>query len=423
MNLQVTGCNHRTAPVESRERLAFSPVELPHALARWQTDFGDVELVIVSTCNRVELYTAAESELPPAATVLRFLREQREAAAELPTEAFYHYRARDAVRHLFRVSASLDSLIVGEAQILSQVKDSYQAANEAGTTGPLTHAWFQAALKTARRVNAETALQQRRVSIPSVAVGDFGRRIFERFDDKQVLVLGAGEMGDETLRYLREEGARWINVVNRSTARAEQLAARWQGTALPWSQRYAALDAADVVVSTTGAGEPIVSLEDFKREVAPRYDRPLFILDLAIPRDFDPALGNQPGVYLYCLDDLEDAARRNREQRDREIPAAEQIVEQETDRFLASLRHRARGVLIRQLREDWHEVKEEELQRLFNKLSDLDDRNRREIQVAFDRLVNKLLHPPLESLRDEDDGASTGTLLEALRKLFRLREH
>ncbi len=418
MKLQVIGCNHRTASVEVRQRLALAGNEIPRVLENFVDQFPGSEVVIVSTCNRVEIYTAAEEHLPSFDDVVRFLATHRPASDDIPTEAFYHYRHAEAVRHLFRVAASLDSMVVGEAQILAQVKEAYRIAVETETTGPITHAWFQSALKTARRVASETALQQRRVSIPSVAVGDFGRRIFERFDDKMVLVVGAGEMADETLRYLREEGAVMVSVVNRSPDKAKELAAKWKGTAHPWEHLFAALDAADIVVSTTGAGEPIVRFEDFRKTVSPRYERPLFILDLAVPMDFERSIGDLPGVYLYCIDDLEEACARNRQERDREIPVAEKIVDQETKAFLTTLQQRISGPLIRRLREDWHEVKEAELARLFNKLPDIDDKAKREIRIAFDRLVNKLLHPPLESLREP----SAGTLLEAVKKLFRLND-
>ena len=224
-----------------------------------------------------------------------------------------HLRLRagdEAVQHLFTVAASLDSMVVGEPQILAQVKQAYQLATEEGSTGPLLHAAFQAALKAAKRVAGETTIQQRRVSIPSVAVADFAQQIFERFDDKHTLVIGAGEMAEETLRYLKDQGARDVTVVNRSPERALELAGRWGGRARPWDDLLAAMAEADLVISTTGAEEPIVTLEQFLTVEPRRHGRPLFILDLAVPRDFDPAIGDRPEVYLYSIDDLREACER-----------------------------------------------------------------------------------------------------------------
>ncbi len=327
-----------------------------------------------------------------------------------------------AMRHLFGVAASLDSMVLGEPQILAQVKQAYQAASELQSTGPLLHMAFQAAIRVARRVSSETAIHQRRVSIPSVAVADFARQIFERFDDKETLVIGAGEMAEETLRYLRDEGARRITVVNRSFERAIQRARAWQGQARPWEELHSALAAADLVISTTGAGKPVVTLEDFRRIHAARGQRPLLVLDLAVPRDFDPLIGDRPDVYLYSVDDLQAACQSNRLLRDKELPAAVRIVEQETRRFMADMYHRATGPVIQQLREGWHKPKEDELRRLMNRLPNLDQRAQDEIRQSFDRLVNKLLHPPLESLRDESQNGVPHGLLDALARLFQLRD-
>jgi glutamyl-tRNA reductase len=271
-------------------------------------------------------------------------------------------------------------------------------------------------------VAGETAIHQRRVSIPSVAVADFARQIFERFDDKEVLVIGAGEMAEETLRYLQDEGAWRVTVVNRSFDRAVQLAQQWDGRALPWDDLPKALAAADLVISTTAAGQPILTLDQFAAVEARRLERPLFVLDLAVPRDFEPAIGNRPDVYLYSIDDLQAACQRNRAKRDKELPAAMHIIEQETARFMAEMYHRAVGPVIERLRLGWQKPKEEELQRLLNKVPELDDRAKDEIRRSFDRLVNKLLHPPLESLRDESREGVPRGLLDALKRLFQLKD-
>jgi len=423
MKLQVIGCSHHTAPIAVRERLAFSAEQTAAALARLRAEHGDVEAVLLSTCNRVELYTAAESgDCPSGQQLARFLAGFHGLEAAEVDGLLYERADEEAVRHLFTVAASLDSMVVGEPQILAQVKQAYQLATELQSAGPLMHLAFQAAMKAARRVAGETAIQQRRVSVPSVAVADFAQQIFERFDDKHTLVIGAGDMAEETLQYLKAEGARRITVVNRSLRRAEELAERWQGRALPWDRLVEAVVEADLVISTTGSEEQVVTLENFLAIESRRYERPLFVLDLAVPRDFDPAVGDRPEVYLYSIDDLQEACRRNRKERERELPAATRIIRQETERFLADLHHRATAPVIRRLQQDWQKPKEEELRRLLNKLPDLDERARDEIRQAFDRLINKLLHPPLESLRDESRHGIPSALVDALAKLFQLKD-
>jgi len=424
MKVQMIGCSHHQSSVAVRERLAFGPAQVGVALEQLRRKFPKVEAVLLSTCNRVEIYTAAEQPdaSPTHEQVAQFMADFHGLPIYEIFDDLFERTGEDAVRHLFTVAASLDSMVVGEPQILSQVKQAYELAKGYQSTGPLTHGIFQTAVRVAKRVTTETNLHQRRVSIPSIAVGDFAAQIFERFDDKHVLVIGAGEMGEETLRYLQNEGAHDVAVVNRSLERAEKLAAAWRGRAVAWEKLPEELVRADLVISTTGAGEPIVKLADYKRIEAARYQRPLFVLDLAMPRDFEPAIGDRLGVYLYSIDDLQAACQKNRQARDEELPGAIHIVEEETARFMAELNHRATAPIIKRLREGWQTPKEDELRRLFNKLPELDERTRNEISVSFDRLVNKLLHPPLESLRSESEQGPPHGLLEALKRLFQIKD-
>jgi glutamyl-tRNA reductase len=424
MKVQVVGCSHHNSSVSVRERLAFSPDQAASALADLRQRFPQAEAVLLSTCNRVELYTAvADARFAPTHhQLVDFLAGFHGLKLDEVFDDLFERDGEDAIRHLFTVAASLDSMVVGEPQILAQVKQAYELAKQRQAAGPLTHLAFQAAVKVARRVANETSISQKRVSIPSVAV-EFAGQIFERFDDKRVLVVGAGDMAAETLRYLRDEGARRVTVVNRNLARARQLADEWRGDCLPWEQLFEGLVSADLVVSTTGADQPIVDWPLFARVEAARDQRPLFVLDLAIPRDFDPAIGRHGrNVYLYSIDDLEATCRRNREERQGELPRALEIVEQETARFMADLHHRATGPLIARLKEGWRQPMEDELRRLFNRLGDLDERSREEIATSFDRLINKLLHPPLESLRDESRHGTPHGLLDALRRLFQIKD-
>ena len=415
MKVQVVGCSHHGTSISVRERLAFSPEQACAALDHWRREFPKVEAVLLSTCNRVEVYAATEDAAAPArAQVAQFLARFHDLDPADFSEHLYQYTGQQAVRHLFTVACSLDSMVVGEPQILSQVKQAYQLAAGQNNTGPLLHLAFQGALRVARRVASETAIHTRRVSIPSVAVADFAQQIFERFDDKHTVVIGAGEMAEDTLRYLQNEGAHQITVINRNFERADELALKWHGRAVPWEQLGETLAVADLVIGTTGAGEPVVTIEQFQRIERTRSQHPLFILDLAI--------GDRPEVYLYSIDDLQAACERNRKQRDKELPAAMRIIEQETDRFMAELHHRATGPVIQQLKQGWQKPKEEELERLLNKLPELDGPARDEIRQSFDRLINKLLHPPLESLRDESRQGIPHVLLDALSRLFRLKD-
>jgi glutamyl-tRNA reductase len=424
LQLAMVGCSHRQTSLSVRERLTFTPEQAVDALAAWRVTHPEQEAVLISTCNRVELYAAAAEPAsalePPALT--HFLTDFHNVPIDEAERELMALQGPDVVRHLFRVAASLDSMVLGEAQILSQVKQAYELANQIGSAGPVTHGCFQAAIRVARRVANETNLHRHRVSIPSVAVGEVASRVFERFDDKHVLVIGAGKMARETLRYLRDAGARNLTVLNRDFSRAELLAAEWNGNAVPWSGLNSCLVKADLVVSTTGSDRHIVSLGEFQQFVSrARYQRPLFILDLAMPRDFDPAIGDELGVYLYGIDDLTDACEQNRQARASELPAAELIIEEEMRAFLADTRHRASGPVIARLRQGFDDVKLAELKRLYAKFPDCDERWRREIEQFADRLVAKMLHPPIESLRDESRNGSQG-LLEALQRLFRLED-
>jgi len=424
MKFQLIGCSHHTAPVEVRERLAFSGDQTQTALADLRRRFPAAESVLVSTCNRVEVYTAAEdpSLCPTHLQLVEFLASFHRLDTVDIFDALFEHTGEDAVRHLFMVASSLDSMVVGEAQILAQVKEAYDLARLTNSAGPLTNAAFQAALRVAKRVATETAINQRRVSIPSVAVADFAKAIFERFEDKRVLVIGAGEMGEETVRYLIDEGVREITVVNRHWERAQRLAAQIAAVARPWDDLPCLLAEADLVISTTGAAEPILTAETFVPIHHARHQRPLFMLDLAVPRDVETAVGDFLGVYLYSIDDLKAACDANRREREKEWPKAERIVEDETARFMAELAHRATGPTIRRLKAQADQVKTEELRRLLNKLGELDEHSRCEIVRSFDRLVNKLLHPPLESLRDEAESGPPHGLLEALKRLFQLTD-
>ena len=422
MNLQVVYCNHQSANLTVRERLAFPSDRLGAAYEQLRQQFPQSELVVLSTCNRIEVYAAQEQ--PHTAPNHRQIAEFLSAFHQVPLDEFFdellERTGPDVVRHLFQVASSIDSMVLGEPQIVAQVREAYRLAQENNASGPITSSLFERALNVSKRVRSETRLAEGRVSIASVAVGDFGRSIFDRFDDKCVLIIGAGQMAEETLRYLKEEGARDILVTNRTEDRAHKLAAEWGGRVAPWEQLDQLLGAADIVVSTTGAVPTLVDTSRMKSIRKQFGDRPVFIIDLGAPRDFDPQIRElDENVYLYCIDDLQEICATNRRNRQKEVEKALRIIDNETDSFMAALSHRATGPIVRRLREQWRDVVDAETQRLFNKLPHL-QKDRKEIEQTIERMVNKLLHPPLEALRDEAREGTPHGLLDALKKLFRI---
>lgn len=426
MNVRVVSCNHHTADLTVRERLAFPSEEvLLRAYEALRTRFPESEHVLVSTCNRIELYFAQETT-ESAATQLevgRFLSEFHGVPLDEFINDLLEQTGADAIRHLFEVAASIDSMVLGENQIVSQVKDAYELARRGNANGPLTNALFQRALAVSARVRAETRLSEGRVSIASVAVGDFGRSIFDHFRDKCVLVLGAGEMAEETLRYLQGDGIGRLVVCNRSRERGERLANVFQGEYRPWEQLELMLADADVIVSTTGAAEPVVTADRFQSVRKKTGQKPVLILDLGAPRDFESAVGElDDNVFLYDIDDLEATCERNRKARAGEMERARQIIDEETDRFLHELHHKATGPIIQRLRAHWHDISRDELDQLFRKLPDLPPEQRTAIERSIERIVNKLLHPPLETLRAESKEGTPHGLLDAIRRLFHLSE-
>lgn len=419
MNLQVVSCNHQTADLSVRGRLAFAPAQFERAYRELGLVSGGAEGVILSTCNRVELYVASDDAPPVAIDALeQFLSTFHAVPREEFSRALVHHQGPAAVRHLFEVASSLDSMVLGEPQIVNQVKEAYTLAQGQSATGPVLHGLFQGALRVGKRVRTETKLAEGRVSIASVAVIDFGKSIFQSFHDKTVLVIGAGEMAADTLRYLHDEGVRQILVTNRTAERAHALAEVWGGQVLPFEQLDESLTKADVIVTTTGAEPRLVDRARFAKVRERTGPKPVFVLDLGVPRDFDPAIRDfDDNVFLYCIDDLEAICEQNRKTRVKEIERARHIIEQEVSRFLSDAQRRSSGPIIKRLREQWHDVMRLETARLFQRCPHLES-DRAEIERTIELMMNKLMHPPLEALRDDAESGSQQGLLAALQRLF-----
>ncbi len=423
MYLLAVGCSFRNTPVAVRERLAFGPDRLPAALAELGARYG-CEAVILSTCNRVELYLArAEAAASPDAELIaEFLAEFHGLRVEAVRPHLYHHRNADAVRHLFRVTASLDSLILGEGQIAGQVKTAYEQAHAQAAAGPLLHALFQHAQRAAKRVRTETGIARGRVSVSSAAV-DYVRQVFERFDDKIVLVIGAGKMGELTLKHLRQLRPLRILVANRSPEKAEAVAQGCGGVAVPWGQLDDVLAKADIVLSTTGAAEPVVTRARWERILPQRDGGPVVILDIAVPRDFDPAIHDGDRTCLFNIDDLKRIREQTLRDRLRHMGPAEAILEQEQRRFLGEWARRRNGPVIARLTQEFEQKRQEIVRELLGHLNGkLTEADRAYIEGAFRLLQNKFLHGPITALAEEPHEGGKHTLLEALRKLFRLQE-
>jgi glutamyl-tRNA reductase len=422
MNLQIVGCSHHQSSVSIREQLAFSEAQIKPFLRNFYSRFPESEAVLLSTCNRTEFFTVGRTEdvTPSQEEMVDFLACERGVPRADIQSGLYQLNDREAVRHLFSVAASLDSMVVGETQILSQVKRAYELAIESNQAIPLTHRTFQSAIQVARRVANETTLHSNRVSVPSVAVNVLAKQIFERLDNKRILVIGAGEMANETLTYLKGEGGSDIVITNRTPERAATLAEQFDGRTESWENLPTAVAEADLIISTTGATDAVIDDALFDSIKGQRQPKPLFILDLAVPRDVQPEVGDRLNVYLYTLDDLQKVCDQNLKARKNQFPKAIKILDQETDRFLAEMRGRSSDSTIVALRDQANLTKEAELTWLMNRIGgDISPEQQALIEQAFHRLVNKILHSPLKSVRDDSEKGSN-SLVEAMRRLFQL---
>lgn len=412
-------------PLAVREKLSFTNEQCDAALKAFRVQFPDCECVLLNTCNRVELYVACATEidLPTAEELIAFVTGFHNQSSIEFEEHFLKLESKFAIDHLFAVASSIDSIVLGESQIAAQVNDAYVRATNGGFAGPTMHAAFQHANQVAKRVTNETELHRRRISVPSIAVSEIASECFERFDDKQIVVIGSGEMGVETLQYLKSAGANKITIVNRSADKAAAVAEKFAVKMMPWENLDSLLVDADLVVSTTGAPQPIVTETRYRSIAAARNKGTLLILDLAVPRDFEAAIGRMPGVYLYSVDDLQAVCDRNRSFREQQLPKAHKIIREESERLFGDINHRSSGATIRALRDQADQMKQSELARLLSKqtMESLTPEMQREIEAAFDRLINKMLHSPLQSIRDVAQSEHRDTLVSALRKLFQIR--
>jgi glutamyl-tRNA reductase len=410
--LVVVGMSHRTSPIELREKLATEGDALASEVRALAESAAVEDVVLLSTCNRVEVYANAST---PDATAR--VRRWLDGRAGVSVESFlYEHRGEAAVRHAFRVASSLDSMVVGEPQILGQVKDAYTAAKSGGVLGSLLDRCFTHAFAVAKRVRTETEIAAGSVSVSSIA-SDLAKKIFSDLADRRVLLVGAGEMGEAAAKHLTKSGAA-LFVVNRSREKADHVARENGGHAKNIEELASELALADVVIASTSSPRFVITTELMRGVMKARRHRPLFLIDIAVPRDVDPRVGDMDNVFLYDVDDLEKVAHENLALRRREAEKGEQIVELEVVMFERWRRGNELGPMIVGLRDRVRSVLSAEVERTLPRLSATSDADRRALDKMVDAMTNKLLHRAISELKTGSDTPDGKVLLEAARKLF-----
>jgi glutamyl-tRNA reductase len=400
-NLILLGINHNTAPIEVRERLAIAPSRLADATRALAHQPGIREALILSTCNRVELLTvqdAAQISTAEDPGTLNFLYEYLNIPVTDLQPHLYEFREREAIRHLFRVASSLDSMVVGEPQILGQVKEAYTVGRDVGAVATTLEGLLQKAFTVAKRVRTETQIGSSSVSIASVAV-DLARKIFDSLDGKSVLLVGAGKMSELAARHLMQQGANSILVANRTQSRAEQIAKEFNGQIIPFDQIYEQADRADIVITSTGAPQKIFERSHGQHFLHRRRNRPMFFIDIAVPRDVDPGMNEVEGCFVYDIDDLQQVAQANLADRSREAEAAETIVTREVDKYLQRLQSLNAVPVIQSLQLYAETLRQSELRRAQSKLATLNPDQREAVEALTRSLTAKFLHHPLTGIR------------------------
>lgn len=412
MQVSLVGISHKTAPVAVREHFALSASELPAALARLGERFSGV--AVLSTCNRTEVYVVAPRGAGDPRQIVALLSE---AKGEPPIEGapFFSLGGKDATRHLFRVAAGVESMVIGESEILGQVRSAFAAATVAGTHSVALSRLFHSAIRVGRRARSQTHIGRYAVSVSSTAVG-LARRTLGDLAGTTVLVISAGEAGKLTARSLRESGIGTMLVTNRSAERARELAAELHGSAVPFERLQDALGRADIVIASTASTEFVVDRPMVERAVDARPKRPLLLIDIAVPRDIDPAVRDVPGVHLYDIDGLQDIADANINLRRQEVTRVEEIVDEEVERFGGWLRSLEVVPTVASLRSRAEEVRAAELERTLPKMK-LSAADRKRIEAMTSAIVKKLLHAPIAQLKTAGEGER---YVEPVRTLFGL---
>jgi glutamyl-tRNA reductase len=418
MTFQLIGVNHKTAPVEVRERLAIPESRLPEALKRLTQHPGVQEGMILSTCNRVELVAQSKNG---GADLRQFLGEYFQIDRSQIDPHLYEYREQDAVRHLFRVTSSLDSMVIGEAQILGQVKEAYATARAVGAVHSQLDQLLSRAFAVAKRVRTETAVGSSAVSVASVAV-ELAKKIFGSLNGKCVYLVGAGKMTELAARHLLAHGAGSIFVANRTYDRAIRLAQKFEGQAIEFSRLYETCDRADIVITSTGAPHAIFRREHGEQFLSRRKNRPMFFIDIAVPRDVDPEMNKVDGIFVYDIDDLQQAVASHVADRHKEAQRADEIINSEVERFHARLQTLDVVPTIVSLQEHLELIRQAEIDRVRGRLGSLSSEQQLAIETLTRGIVNKIMHTPISTLKTAARDSEATTVVELVRRLFNLQE-
>lgn len=419
MDIVVVGLSHKTAPVEIREKVAFSPTSMDEPLQRMLSLPAVAEAVIVSTCNRVELYAASRQAERAVLELKAFLAEFHDLSLSDVDEHLYDFSGADAIHHVLRVAASLDSMVVGEPQILGQIKTAYGYAGEAQTIGTILNRFFHKAFSVAKRVRTETAIASNAVSVSFAAV-ELARKIFDSLENKTVMLVGAGEMCELAAKHFINQGVSKVLVTNRTFSRAEKLAAEFDGSAVSFDNFREQLHRVDILLSSTGAPDYVLSAKKLKEVRKLRRYQPMFLIDIAVPRDIDPAANKLDGIYLYDVDDLQGVVQANLKERQKEAEKAELIIEDEVIQFqswLSALEVKPTIVALRQQIED---IRRAELEKTLASLGALEKKERRAIEAMTAAIVNKILHQPTHTLKQAGGDGNGSQYVDAIRTLFDL---
>lgn len=417
----VVGLNYRTAPVEVRERFSFAESDLPLALEQLKQTTGVMECVIVATCNRTEFYAVVDRHHMCGHYIRSFMEQWFNLPREQFTSHLYIHEDEHAIRHLFRVASGLDSMVIGETQILGQVKDAFQLAQNRRTTGTLFNMLFKQAVTLAKRAHTETAIGELAVSVSYAAV-ELGKRIFGQFNKKSIMILGAGETSELTAKHLVANGASNVMVANRTYERADSLAKQLHGHAISLNAAADHLQEADVVISSTGAKGYVLTRSEVEAAMQRRKSKPLYLIDIAVPRDLDPAIGELDNVFLYDIDDLEGIVETNLELRRKEAAKIEVMIEREIEQFNDWYKTLGVVPLIRALQEKAEEIHQHTFNSLTNKLPDLDEHELKVIRKLTKSIVNQMIQDPIIRMKEMAGEKRSDEAMDMFVKLFALEE-
>ena len=415
MKILVAGLNHNTADVEVREKVAFDGPRLDEGLRRFRGLPGIEEAMILSTCNRVELYAHVKDTLKASESIKDFLSEFHNVNRALLDKAIYTHDDVDAIRHIFRVASSLDSMVIGEPQILGQLKEAFETALEKKTTGILLNRLMKKAISVAKKVRSETKIAENAVSISFAAV-ELAKKIFTDLSGKVFMLLGAGEMAELAARHLMSNGVEEVIVANRSFERACDLSKEFNGRPVKLDDFLREMIHSDIVICSTGAPNYILMRDQMQKVMKERKQRPVFLIDISVPRNIDPRINDLDNVYLYNIDDLQGIVDTNMFERKKEAEKAEKIIEEEIEPFLKWLSSLDSVPTIVALREKAEEIKKEEFEKLMNRFPELEDRQKKAIEYMASAIINKLIHPPTKALKEDPEDKDL--MIAIIKKLY-----